>query len=70
MGKNVRYKAVMDDDSELLFESSLPVKLDVEVHPEDANVWRATDLEGSVVFIAQKVRAIMQVDEQTAQAAP
>jgi hypothetical protein len=36
----------------------------VEIHPEDENIWRATDEAGNVVFAGQGVRYIVQVEPQ------
>jgi hypothetical protein len=59
------YKAVMLDDSpEVLFEAEVPVAVDVEVRPEDHNVWRVKDAEGNEVFVGQRVRYIVLAGEE------
>ncbi len=58
------YKVLMEDSSELFFEARDAVNVDVEVHPEDRNVWRVMDAEGRLVFVGQGVRCIVRAADE------
>ncbi|MFQ6098065.1 MAG: hypothetical protein ACE5O2_10100 [Armatimonadota bacterium] len=58
-----RYRVVMEDGSEVSFQAAGVGNIDVEVRPEDSNIWRVMDADGNLVFAAQGVSYICEVQE-------
>lgn len=60
----MRYRVVMNDNSEMFFDADGIAKVDVDIHPEDENIWRVMDVDENVVFVGQGVRYVCEAGKE------